>query len=69
VQDSRQDGWRGHPVKTKKVRLAIKAVIEQAGQVAEGDIRDDRGDYRKGSETVDDLTDRILELVKNQNEY
>ena len=50
--------------------MAIKAVIEQARQNREaGDIRDDRGDYRKGSETVDDLNGHILELVKSQNEY
>jgi type I restriction enzyme R subunit len=70
VHDHRQDGWRGNSMKTKKVRLAIKAAIEQARPgAASGDIRDDRGGYRKGSETVDDLADRILELVKNQNEY
>ena len=70
VHDHRMDGWRGHPMKTKKIRLAIKAVFEQAGPVtASGDIRDDRGGYRKSGETVDDLADRILELVKNQNEY
>ncbi len=70
VHDSRQDGWRGNPVKMKKVRLAIKAVIEQAGQVAEsGNIQYEHGGCQKGSETVDELTDRILELVINQNEY
>lgn len=70
VQDQRMDGWRGNSVKTRKVRLAIKAVIEQAGRsAASGDMREDRGGYRKSSETVDELTDRILELVKNQNEY
>jgi type I restriction enzyme R subunit len=70
VHDHRQDGWRGNSMKTKKVRLAIKAAIEQARPGASsGDIRDDRGGYRKGSETVDDLADQILELVKNQNEY
>lgn len=48
----------------------IKAVIEQVEPgAASGDIQDDRGGYRKSSETVDVLTDRILELVKNQNEY
>ncbi|MBS1221417.1 MAG: restriction endonuclease subunit, partial [Proteobacteria bacterium] len=70
VHTHRQDGWRGHSMKTRKIRLAIKAVIEQAGPVtASGDIQDDRSGYRKSSETVDELTDRILELVKNQNEY
>lgn len=57
-------------MKTRKIRLAIKAVIEQAKSgAASGDIQDDRSGYRKSSETVDELTDRILELVKNQYEY
>ena len=47
VQDSRQDGWRTHPVKLKKVKLAIKTILQDN----------------------EDLTDRILDLVKNQNEY
>lgn len=70
VHDHRMDGWRGHPMKTKKIRLAIKAVFEQGEQgVESGDIRDGRGGYRKRGETVDDLADRILELAQNQNEY
>jgi type I restriction enzyme R subunit len=28
VQDSRQDDWRGHPLKTKMVKLAIKAALD-----------------------------------------
>ena len=70
VHNHRQDGWRGHSMKTRKIRRAIKAVIEQVRPgPASGDIQDDRSGYRKSSETVDELTDRILELVKNQNEY
>ncbi len=70
VQNNRMDGWRNHPMKIRKIKLAIKEVIDQAlrGGVS-GDIQDDRGNYQKGSETVDELTDRILELVKNQNAY
>ena len=47
VRESRQDDWRGNAVKVRKVRIAIKAVLQ-----------DDEA-----------LTDQILELVKNQNEY
>ena len=70
VQNNRMDGWRSHPTKTRRIKLAIKEVIDQAlrGGVS-GDIRDDRVNYQKGSETVDEITDRILELVKNQNAY
>ena len=57
-------------MKTRKIRRAIKAVIEQVRPgPASGDIQDDRSGYRKSSATADELTDRILELVKNQNEY
>ena len=30
IQGSRQDGWRDNPMKTKRVRNAIKAVLETA---------------------------------------
>lgn len=47
VRGSLQDGWRGNAVKVKRVRRAIKAVLQ-------------------GN---DALTDRVLELVKNQHDY
>ena len=47
VRKSRQDDWRGNAVKVRRVRIAIKAVLQ-----------DDEA-----------LTEQILELVKNQNEY
>ena len=47
VRASKQDDWRSNPVKIRKVRIAIKAVLT-------------------GDET---LTEKILELVKNQHEY
>lgn len=47
VRESRQDDWRGNNFKVKKVRLAIKTVLQ-----------DD-----------EELTDKTLELVKNQHEY
>jgi len=62
------DGWRDNTMKTKRVRLAIKAVLEQAhsdesGTVYAG-IQDGQGGYNLEAETT-----RILELVKNQREY
>ena len=61
---------RSMPVSYTHLDVYKRQVIDQAlrGGVS-GDIRDDRGNYQKGSETVDELTDRILELVKNQNAY
>jgi len=68
IHASRQDDWRGHPLKIRRVKLAIKAVIEQAlsdAQVAGfTGIRVGEGEYTAESEAT-----RILELAKNQNEY
>ena len=47
VRASRQDDWRNNRFKIKKVRIALKRILD-----------DDEA-----------LTERILELVKNQNEY
>jgi type I restriction enzyme R subunit len=47
IQGSRMDGWRSNAMKTKRVRLAIWAVLGKD----------------------DALTDSMLELAKNQNDY
>jgi type I restriction enzyme, R subunit len=47
VRASLQDEWRSNAVKVKKVRIAIKSMLQ-----------DDEV-----------LTEQVLELVKNQNEY
>jgi type I restriction enzyme R subunit len=47
VRASRQDDWRNNTFKVKKVKIALKGVLQ-------------------GDEV---LTERVLELVKNQNEY
>jgi type I restriction enzyme R subunit len=47
VRESRQADWRSNSFKVKKVRIAVKSVLQ-----------DDEA-----------LTEQILELVKNQNEY
>ena len=78
VRASRQDDWRGNPIKIKKVRLAIKDVLLKSkgqeskarGDVTTGIVREKPGSYgKKSEESIDELVDRILELVKNQNEY
>ena len=46
VLDSIQDDWRNNPIKTRRVRNAIKSILKE-----------------------DSLTDAILELAKNQNDY
>ena len=79
VLASRQDDWRNHAIKIKKVRLAIQAALEnhkvQAGLGssigAEQDfMKDGAPRYRaKGAEPSDELVERVLNLVRNQNGY
>jgi len=68
VQESRQDGWRGNAMKTRRVRNAIKAVLEQAflDTQAAGftGTREGAGEYSVEAEAT-----RILELIKRQNDY
>ncbi len=70
VQGSRQDGWRGNPIKVRKVKLAIKLALQHKSRAEQPGVREDRGNYGGPTdEPLDDLVDRILELVKNQNAY
>ena len=77
VVGSRQDDWRNNRVKTKMVRNAIAGVLKMAGVgandeyfVALAGTKETPGGYAlTPEETLDRATDRILELVKNQNEY
>lgn len=68
VQESRQDGWRSNAMKTRRVRNAIKAVLEQAFLDAQAEgftgTREGAAEYSAEAEAT-----RILELVKHQNEY
>ncbi|MBU4581912.1 MAG: restriction endonuclease subunit R, partial [Proteobacteria bacterium] len=47
IHENRQDDWRSNPFKVKKIKLAIKSVLKDDGE----------------------LTEKTLELVKNQHEY
>jgi type I restriction enzyme, R subunit len=74
VLASKQDDWRGNLVKVKKVKFAIKSVLEsyKLSRTGEsiGEATEEPATYgTKEGESIDDLLDRILELVKNQNEY
>jgi len=70
VQGSRQDGWRGNPIKVRKVKLAIKLALQHKSRAEQPGVREDRGNYGGPTdEPLADLVDRILELVKNQNAY
>ena len=68
VQASRQDGWRDNPMKVKRVRQAIRAVLKEAAEAAA--VEDFGGAQQPWTGySVEAETTRILELVKNQGEY
>ena len=78
IRASRQDDWRSNALKIKKVKLAIKAVLEtqrdEAGAALAAAHADRvvEGSPSYGpntSEAIDALADMLLELAKNQNEY
>jgi len=74
VLASRQDDWRSNTFKVRRVRFAIKGALEayklsRTGK-SSGEAKEEPESYGpdKG-ESIDDRVDRILELVKTQNEY
>jgi type I restriction enzyme R subunit len=78
VRASRQDDWRSNPFKVKKVRNAIRAVLELAGTqtgavgagAGLGVARETPAAYVPGPpESLEERVDRIFALVKNQDEY
>ena len=75
VRTSRQDDWRSNLFKIKKVRNAIRAALESAGAkvgsggevTRAGAVREPRAVY--ATESLEERVERILALVKNQDEY
>ena len=67
VLAQRQDDWRGHAVKIKRVRNAIKAVLAEAAMTSV--VREDPPVADSTVETENERADRIFELVKKQDEY
>lgn len=63
VLDSRQDDWRSNSMKIKRVRLAIKNVLDQWGK----DSAESQGSYSAGQDS--EQLEALLELVKHQHEY
>jgi len=71
---SKQDDWRGNKFKVKKVSLAIKAALESYNLTRTGESSGAATEAAetygaKNGESMDDLVERILELVKNQHDY
>jgi len=73
LQSSRQDGWRGNLMKTRRVRAAIKAVLaahaQRLNEVPANTAEGTAPIYAVAAPDVDDVTDHVLELAKHQNDY
>jgi len=78
VRGSRQDDWRSNPFKIKMVKNAIRVALESAGVQVGGNAdlteagvaRDPTSVYGTNPpEPLEDRVQRILVLVKNQDEY
>lgn len=77
VRTNKQDDWRGNRFKTKMVRNAIAGVLKAAGVGAQDEIIAAGAGISEASssydvtpeETLEQVVDRIVELVKNQDEY
>lgn len=78
VRASRQDDWRSNPFKVKKVRNAIRAALESTEALVQGSldvaqvgvVREPSTAYgTELAELLEERVERILVLVKNQDEY
>jgi type I restriction enzyme R subunit len=76
VRASRQDDWRSNTFKVKKVRNAIRAALAQdvvrppeTGSPGVQSHETQRGWSGEAGEAPEARVERILELVKNQDEY
>ncbi len=67
IRDSTQDGWKSNAMKTKRVRKAIRAVLEPAlaARAASGFT----GVQAPDVYALEEETTRILELAKHQHDY
>ena len=78
VRASRQDDWRSNQFKVRRVRNAIRAALNPAGAQGGGGrdatkpgvVREPPAVYgTQPSESLEERVERILVLVKNQDEY
>jgi type I restriction enzyme R subunit len=77
VRSSRQDDWRGNTFKVKKVRNAILAALGSTNALVQESL-DGAKDVVQGlstayttesEESLEERVERILTLIKNQDEY
>ena len=73
MHNARQDGWRSNAMKTRRVRSAIRTVLAvHAGRLKDAPSNTAEATaatYAVAAPDVEAVTDRILELVRHQNEY
>jgi type I restriction enzyme R subunit len=69
IQGSRQDGWKDNPIKMKRVRNAIKAVLAKASAKDTPSVGFSIQDDISHAYAIDSETTRILELAKHQHDY
>jgi type I restriction enzyme R subunit len=70
VKESLQAGWRDNAMKTKRVRLAIRHVLATVIPANQGQgMPEDGAPHPAPPPDLDAETDRILALVRHQNDY
>ena len=69
IQGSRQDGWKDNPIKMKRVRNAIKAVLEKAFAKDIPSVGFSIREDGSNAYAIDSNTTRILDLAKHQHDY
>ena len=69
IQSARMDGWRDNTMKTKKVRLAIRATLAMAKDTQPAETSQLRQDMAREDYPLEALTGVILDLAKHQSDY
>jgi type I restriction enzyme R subunit len=75
VRNARQDDWRSNAFKVRRVRNAIRLALEDPLSVLPVEwneptvARESPDPFGSAVEPLDERSDRVLELVKNQHEY
>lgn len=69
IQSARMDGWRDNTMKTKKVRLAIRATLATAKDTQPAEASQLRQAMARDDYPLEALTGVILDLAKHQSDY
>jgi type I restriction enzyme R subunit len=69
IHRARMDGWRSNVMKTKRVRLAIKAALDQMKSETPVSATAFHQNMARDDYPLEILADQILELAKHQHDY